>query len=353
MKVMIILNDLGNGGVERVLSTIANYLCSSHMDVSILAISSSKISYKISENINYKFVPVKTVYSKIPIAHEIKGMLCILKEIKKENPHWLIGFDDSIIIRFVPGAWLLRKKILVSERIDPSIYKNPIVRLLRYLSYNMANIVVFQTPDAQSFFSKRIQKKSVIIPNPLKKNLPIHDTNSNNDIIMACRLRAQKNIYMAIDAYYKLRQEYPDYRLVIYGEGQQKEELQQYANHLGLSGHVVFPGYTNHIHEKMKECRIYISSSDYEGISNSMLEALAIGVPSVVTDCPVGGARMFIKTNINGILVPVGNAELMYRGMKRIIENPLLARKLSINATRIRETLSSDIICNEWKQLIK
>lgn len=98
---------------------------------------------------------------------------------------------------------------------------------------------------------------------------------------------------------------------------------------------------------------IHVSSSDYEGISNSMLEALAIGLPCICTDCPVGGAKMVIKNNINGILIPVGDQKALEQKMILLAENDELIEKLSQNAVKIRTKLSISNIADEWISFIE
>jgi glycosyltransferase involved in cell wall biosynthesis len=352
MKLLIILNDLRNGGIERVLSILANYFANKNHEVHILAIASDEVAYAVDPKIHYRYMPAVKLYKRIGLFHEIRGMAKIFGAIREIKPDWLIGFDDSIIIRSVPAAWLLGKKILVSERIDPSIY-GAAMRFVRQIAYDMADAVVFQTEDARRYFPKRTQKKSAVIPNPIKENLPRRNPDSHNhDIIMACRLRGQKNIPMAIDAFEMFYAKYSGYRLVVYGEGELKECLKASVKQKGLQGKVIFPGYSNDIYEKMRECAMYISSSDYEGLSNSMLEALAIGVPSVVTDCPVGGARMFVKNGENGVLVPTGDAAAMAEGMKKIAGDAAFACNLSQNAVKIRNTLDAETICAGWEKII-
>lgn len=351
MKILIILNDLKNGGVERVLSVLANYLAERDYDVHMLAIASDCVSYPLSEKVRYEYVPIMQIYKKVGILREFEIMGKIHKEIKRIAPDYVIGFDDSIIIRSVPSAWLQGRKILVSERIDPSIYGLP-MRIVRQVAYDMAKSVVFQTEDAQKFFPKRTQRKSVVIPNPLTENLPYRLEETNKDIIMACRLRSQKNVHLAIRGFAKFYPGHEDYRLVVYGEGEQLEELQALAKELGVGDNVVFPGHVSDIHQRMRSCAMYLSTSDYEGISNSMLEALAIGAPSVCTDCPVGGARMFIKDGVNGILTPVGDADAVAAALTRIADDADFAASISKESVKIRELLSTDVICPQWEALL-
>lgn len=350
-KILIVLHNLKNGGVERVLSVLANYFANENYDVTILAISSDEVTYPLSPKIKYEFVPIIPLYKHIGLWGNIKAILNIHKEIKRIKPHYVIGFDDSIIIRTIPSAWLLRKKIIVSERIDPSIYGLP-MRIIRQIAYDMADHVVFQTEDAKAYFPKRTQKKSVVIPNPLSEGLPARGNQINNDIIMACRLRPQKNVALAIKAFARVCKKVDNYNLVVYGEGYLLEELQTLARELCIGDKVKFPGHVDDIHERMSECAIYLSTSDYEGLSNSMIEAMAIGAPTICTDCPVGGARMVIKNNENGILVPVGDEAAIADAILKVINDKDYAASLSENGYNIRKQLSVDVICPQWKELL-
>ena len=349
-KILIIVYNLKNGGVERVLSVIANFLANKGYDTNILAIYNDEICYKLDPRIHYTYVPLIQLYHHQSHLEKVKTMVGIYKEMKRVDPDCVIGFDDAIIFFSAPSVWLLRKKFIVSERNDPS--KNTrALKIARQLAYDISRHVVFQTPDAQKFFPKRTRKKSVIIPNPLKNDLPYHKDTYNQNIVMACRLRAQKNIHLAIEGFSKFHALHPGYKLVIYGEGELKEELEAYAEKLSVGNNVIFPGHTDQIYEIMSEAAMYLSTSDYEGISNSMLEALAIGVPSICTDCPVGGARMLIENNMNGILVPVRDAEAVASAMSKIADDRYFALSLSQKSVKIREKLNIEKICPQWEAL--
>ena len=97
---------------------------------------------------------------------------------------------------------------------------------------------------------------------------------------------------------------------------------------------------------------MFVSSSDYEGLSNSMLEAMAIGLPTICTDCPCGGARMIIQNGVNGLLVPVNNQQEMTKAMESIADNKAFAFSLSLEGTKVREVLSLIKIVAEWEKII-
>jgi glycosyltransferase involved in cell wall biosynthesis len=93
---------------------------------------------------------------------------------------------------------------------------------------------------------------------------------------------------------------------------------------------------------------MFVSSSLFEGMSNSMLEAMSIGLPVVCTDCYGGGASAVIRDGENGLLVPVENAAALAEAMMRIARDPSLANRLSENAVRIKDTLAKEKICRLW-----
>ena len=146
--------------------------------------------------------------------------------------------------------------------------------------------------------------------------------------------------------------EYPDYSFEIYGDGQERDSIVEYVHSLRLDDCVSVYPFVDNIHEKVLKASMFVLSSDYEGLSNSMLEAMAIGLPSVVTDCPCGGAAMVIRDGVNGMLVPVGDANAMYMKMRELINHPQTAASISREAVAIRETLNARKITEEWIQVI-
>lgn len=93
-------------------------------------------------------------------------------------------------------------------------------------------------------------------------------------------------------------------------------------------------------------------SSDVEGMPNAMLEAMALGLPVVATDCPPGCSRMVITPEENGLLVPVGDEKAMAAAINRLIEDRELAERLGRNAAKIGEKAGAETIFREWEQYI-
>ena len=139
----------------------------------------------------------------------------------------------------------------------------------------------------------------------------------------------------------------------IYGEGPLLQELKEYCFKLKIEEYVKFPGYSKNINHIMAESSIFVLSSDFEGLSNSMLEALAIGIPTVCTDCQPGGASLYIKDGINGMLVPVGDSKALANKIKMLVENMHLCENISRESIKIRNELDENYIIQQWNNIIE
>lgn len=174
---------------------------------------------------------------------------------------------------------------------------------------------------------------------------------------MASRLYPQKNLDMALDMIASIVKKYPDYKLEIYGksylgEYEYENRLKKRVQDEGLQDNVFFKGFVTDIHNAIKDATVFLITSNHEGMSNSLMEAMALGLPSISTDDSNGGARALIKDHFNGILIPVNGTEECINAVEEIIRSPKLQQKLSYNALKIREELSIDRIANKWLQYI-
>lgn len=202
--------------------------------------------------------------------------------------------------------------------------------------------------------TQALEKKSKVIANPITSSIPDpYDGEREKRIVAVNRLSQQKNIFMLLRAMKRVLDVFPEYILEIYGKGEQQAELEKFSKELKISDNVKFMGQKANVQTYIVNASVFVSSSDYEGMSNSMLEAMAIGLPVVCTDCPIGGARTVIKNNINGILTPVGDDKKFADAIIDLLSNPKKADKLGKNASLLREKLSAEIIAKKWEKLLK
>lgn len=268
-------------------------------------------------------------------------------------------FKPDIVLSFLTTETLLASlcgfRFVHTLRNDPARdMSSKLHEMIRSLEYSLASKVVFQTSGAMEYFGKRIQRKGYILPNPVDtEKLPVWNENSGSKtFVAACRLEKQKNLSMLIQAFVQFHQVYPDYRLEIYGDGVLKHELQELVCALDAEDYICLPGHSSDIHKIMANAFAFVLSSDYEGLSNSMLEALCIGSPCICTDSPPGGNRSYIQDKVNGLLVPVGDEWAMCQAMCYLAEHPDQLPAMSQNAQKTRTTVSVESICQKWNELL-
>lgn len=352
-EVFFVIGSLGGkgwGGAHRVVSILANYLAKKEYKVTIIVWRDSPIDYPLERSIKIEWLHCVTNRE----IDMIKPCLETRKRLKGHEGAFLYVFMSRMATYALIYTLGEKIKVIGSERTDPRTEPHKAAfRWIRDQAFGFMYRTVYQTPDAMAYFPKRAQKNGCVIPNPITPSLPDrYKGDRKKEFVTFCRIDRQKNLPMMIDAFVAVHEIHPDYILRIYGTGLIETEIREYIDSKLAGSYIVMEGFSKNVHEKIIDSCGFLSSSDYEGLSNSMLEALAMGLPCVCTDCPIGGAHMVIKNGINGMLVPVGDARAMAEAVIKLIENPKLRQKLSENAEKIKIDLHEDTICEKWERLM-
>ncbi len=342
-NLIFITNYFGNGGAATVMKTLSQELNTNNYNVTIISFLDDENKYEIPNNCNYIFLNEK---------NKLKRIIKLRKILKKYKKSTIISFEYFVNMQTIIANFFLDNNIIVSERNDPNREGNH-VRTIRNVLYFFSSKLVCQTEEAKLYFPKYIRKKTYVIPNPVKENLPArYDGVRNNDIVTFCRIEKQKNLILLIDSFIEVYKKHPNMKLKIYGNGSEKNNIEEYIKNNSIK-FIEMYDFDKDIHSKILKSKMFVSSSDYEGISNSMMEAMAIGIPTICTDCPCGGAKMMIEDKVNGILVPVRDKEKLIDAMNYIIENEDFANKLSLNSIKIKDKYNIKKITEMWKKIIE
>lgn len=353
MKCLLVAPGMLFGGAERVMSILANEWGKSNVETMILVTETDAVSkYNLSDKVTMISCFEEKKKAKIPHLVIIKR----IREICKEwRPDVVISFYNDLCALTALAITGLHIPLIYSERNDPNrTNQGKIDRLYRKIIEIMSDKIVFQTTGAQRCYSKSVQEKSTVILNPLNTDgFPIHDfLHEKFEIVSVGRLETQKNQKLLIDAFALIANDFQEYQLTIYGEGSLRKELEDYIKAKGLQERVFLPGSKNNIQEHIKDVSLFVLSSDYEGIPNALIEAMAIGLPCVSTDCSPGGARELIDDGVNGLITFCGDAKKLSDAMRMMLSNKSYAKACGIEALRIREKTDVKKISEDWLRYI-
>ncbi len=350
-KVVFVNSSLSGGGSERVMTLLANQMAEDGYDIIMLLCVHNEEVYKLNEK-------VKSFYLKENNSNGLNMRLTRLKElrskIKEEKPDVVISFMSQINMYSLIATIGLNAKVIVSERADPK-QRSKVHRIVESILYTIfADNVVFQTEFVKKYFNLFIQKKSEVIANPIDVSiLPVYKGKKEKHIAGIGRLTSQKNFELLINAFSEFDKKVSGYTLHIFGDGPLLNRLKKLVDEKQLTQKVIFHGYVKNIAEQICKYNMYVSTSNFEGISNAMLESMAMGIPTICTDCPVGGARMMIKNGVNGLLIPMNDQAALVDAMLRIADDKNVAQNISDAAIQIGKELDLKKIANKWEKLVE
>lgn len=355
MKICFCIDTMESGGAERVASMLCNEFVELGHEVDLIMISAQKkISfYDLDKKIN--LIPLLSCCKKKNSSFLNKVFL--LKKHFKNNHY-------EVVISFLPNVnfcvFLSLKRFngtihIASERNNP--YQDPqskIRRFFKELAFKNADGIVFQTEDAKNYFNNKIKCPVQVIKNPVLpviNNIDL-EAKTNGNIISVGRLEEQKNFPLLINAFFQFNKLYPSSRLKIFGEGSLKDKLAELVDSLNLSNIVQLCGNSKTWIEDNYNCSLFINSSFYEGMPNSLLEALINGMPCIASDCPIGGSRELLSYR-NGLLFNNDNQQDLINKMCFLYNNDTLVAEYRRANFKMRDYYSSQTISKQWIEFIE
>lgn len=346
MKIFLFTSVLSGGGAERVLSQLANQL-SREFETILIAAYKTQNEYDVDDRVR------KVYLDDLSAKKSARQIFRLRKMIKVEKPDICISFLPHPNFKLILASLGLKTKVIVSVRNDPKQeYNTKSLRLMARRLYSFANGVVFQTNEARDYFPKKIVDKSMVIMNQVDDVFFRVERTGGTYWIATGRLNRQKNYPLLVNTFAKICKKYPSEILKIYGAGPEEGTIRELIKKLKMEENIFLMGLSSNISEQLAHAKGFLLSSDYEGMPNGLLEALAVGVPCISTDCPCGGPRSVIEDGVNGLMIPVNDRAALFESIERIICDKDLAEKLSKNAKRMAQKFEPDAVYKVWKDYI-
>lgn len=322
-KVFLYINAINGGGAERVMVNLARVLAEQGIDATLVTSFRDSWEYPLDPRVRRLTLEEEQLHQSR--LQRNLGRIAKLRHLcRKEKPDLLLAFMAEPNFRAVMATRGLPVKTVVSVRNDPEReYAGKAGRLVGKYLLPLADGCVFQTRDAKAWFPEKLQKKSAIIYNAVKPEFyEVQRAPVPGEIVTCGRLEEQKNHALLIEAFARVQVRHPDAVLKIYGEGSLRPTLERQIAALGLQGKVQLMGATRDVAAALRTASLFVLSSDYEGMPNALMEAMAAGVPCVSTDCPCGGPRELFGAELADRLVPCKDAAALADAMERALTSP-------------------------------
>ncbi len=348
MKIVFLTYMHGFGGAEKQNAMLANAMVAKGHDVTVISISLNNVCYALDEHIKYIFLPDRTE-NVLRIVTRYQDIKSILKKIKPDITvnFW---FQSAYMSAFMSKKYV--GKLIYAERGDPGDSEyNGLLSFIRKITLPRIDGFVFQSRGAQEFFNEKIKKRSIVVPNPVFiSNDKLPEIDERRKVIVSVgRLHHHKNYKLLIDAFALIADRIPDYSLEIYGDGELKENLIRQINENGLTKRVFIKGTSDHIHQLIYDASLFVLSSDHEGMPNTLMEAMALGIPCISTDCKPGGAREIIDNDINGCITPSGDKKALADAIINVLSDRELCNRFGIEGKKKMKQFKPEYIYERWE----
>lgn len=349
-RIAFVIGSLYRGGAERVISVLANEYIQHDCYVDILLLLSGTVGYQIDSRIKiYDFSGGSGAddsrIKRLPMwLHSIRTYM------KQNRPDAILSFACRINVITLLASRGLKQRVFVSERIDPRFdNRGKVGDILSKLLYPKAEKVIFQTKKEQDYFKGL--KNGVIIPNPVSVTTYASEKKSKK-IVTVGRMAPQKNHKMLINAFESALPDFPEYVLEIYGDGISQDETRQYIKNKHLEDKVRLKGNVPNVQECIADAELFVLSSDYEGLSNALLEAMMMGLPVITTD--VSGTDEAVQDGDNGLVVPVKDEKAMAEAMKKMLSDSKFRKSCGERAkVTASERFNKEVVMDKWFKTLR
>lgn len=366
MNITFLTASLGSGGAERVVSLLANRMSEMGHQVEIICLMYDDVYYQTKPEVKLTVVP------RVCPGNLIKRLFWLRRYVQKSGTEVCVAFTEGVYCATICALLGIGIPVIASERLDPH-YMSWQRNLLKKIFLPHAAWLVVQTEHIKSYFKGKVAQKTSIILNPVnEKVFEVNDerlmvygdglTVKENTIISVARLFPQKRQEVLIGAFAKIAEKYPEWKLVIYGEGPEREALESLVSGFRfirqdssassqVSSRILLPGRCETIIEELNKAKIFALSSDYEGLSNAMLEAVCVGLPIVSTR--VSGTDELIREGVNGYVVDCGDTDALAEALEKLMGDEKKIQQFSAESRKMAEQFRLDHIVRDWLELME
>ena len=360
MRITMVISSLGGGGAERVMSAMAKYWVESGRKVTLITLAETgEDFYALHPEVKRVALGLMGNSQSLvgAVRNNVQRVLRLRKEIRASKPDVVLSFVDKMNVIVLAGTLGLGMPVIVSERTDPRHHSIGFVwRCLQFLFYRRAEAIVMLTEGVRGWAKRLVRPDAIrVIPNPV--SIPTmrytgapNVRNSGHTVAAMGRLSREKGCDLLLRAFARCVRKYPDWSLIILGEGPERSRLEALICELGLKDQVSLPGLVREPSSVLRHVDLFVLPSRYEGFPNALVEAMALGRAVISTDCPSGPSEI-IRDGVDGVLVPSNNVDALALAMERLMASQGERERLGTRAVEVVERFSVERIMSLWDDL--
>jgi glycosyltransferase involved in cell wall biosynthesis len=334
MRIALVITALGAGGAERILIGMANWWAAEGAAVTLITFEppGTKPYYRVDPRVELRQLDLEAVRRPRWRAawQSVERIMALRRMLRACQPDVAIAFLAKVNVISVLATRGLRLPLIVSERNNPLQQRfNPVWVWLRHRLYGRADGFVTPSEGVMRCFPRRLRARGKVIPNPVELPASVPARAASRKLVAVGRLVHQKGFDLLLQAFARIATAHPEWRLVIWGEGPERDALKELREKLGLRRRVDLPGLTQRPGQWTDDAGLFVLSSRFESFGNVITEAMASALPVVAFDCP-WGPREILRDQVEGVLVPRGDVAALAAALDRLLADP--ARRAALGA---------------------
>lgn len=364
-RILFLVSSMQGGGAERVAALLCNHWAEQGHQVMLVPTFSGRgeCLYPLDERVRLVYLADRIGTTRKSPLSMLRRFLAMRALVREWGPEGVVSFLPHVNVAALLATRGLKVPVVVSERTyPPARSMSTVWSRLRRWTYPWAAAVVMQTRRGGDWLAAESPRsRSAVIPNPCVYPLPVSEpwldpadwvTPERRLLLAVGRLGEEKGFAGLIDTFARLEARFPDWDLVILGEGGEREALEARVEKRGLAGRVALPGRVGNLADWYQRAELYVMSSRFEGFPNTLMEAMAHGLPAVSFDCETGPGDI-IREGIDGNLVPVADGEPgLAQAMAAMMQDDDRRQRMGRAAVTVRERFSLERIAAEWDDVL-
>ena len=361
MRVTFVISSLGGGGMERVACTMANHWVAAGWGTTVLTFDdgTTRPFYQLDPRVRH--VPLRIAQvSATPLAglwHNLRRLGVLRRAIRESSPDVVLGFMDTTNILALIATRGLGVAVVASEHQDPFRYRiGRVWESLRWLTYRWADRLAINSESFRGYFPRRVQRRAAVLPSPIVlegwRGDPPEIRWPRPVVLAIGRLTPQKGLDVLLEAFARLRGRFPEWTLVVLGEGPLRSELEQLRDRLGLADRVRFPGTFPNPRAALAQADLFVLPSRWESFPMALCEALASGLPVVTTEYHPG-VHDIVRAGVDAVVVPREDVAALAAAMECLMADPAERRRLGTRAAEITERYGPERVMPRWGALLE